>query len=176
MNKNYRKHVIVKKIITLKIQRILKYKNVSTFSLNFSILQNELILTHDFFYVVKNSIIHENKKIHLNYLFENRIFFFEYFSINNKMTIRRFLDANDNARSLCRNHFIRVELKLKKFTKQHFIFNFDQQISKCFSFFLISFINDFELYSNAYKSFMNIYFLMTTFFAKKKFKMFNVFF
>ena len=174
MNKNYRNHVSVKRVITLKIQRVLKYQHVFTLSLNSSMLQNELILTHDFFYVMKDSIIHDNKEIYLNYLFESRISFFEYSSISDKMTIQRFLDANDNARFLCRSHSIRVELKLKKFTRQHFIFNFDKQISRCLSLFLISFIDDFELYSNAYKSLMNIYFLMTAFFAKKKFRMFNV--
>ena len=174
VNRDYRNHVSVKKVITLKIQRVLKYQHVFTLSLNSSMLQNELILTHDFFYVMKDSIIHDNKEVHLNYLFESRISFFEYSSINDKMTVRRFLNASDNARLLCRNHSIRVELKLKKFTKQHFIFNFDKQISKCLSLSLISFIDDFELYSNAYKSLMNIYFLMTAFFAKKKFRMFNV--
>ena len=174
VGRDYREHVTVKGVITLKIQRALGYEDASTLPLNPPMLQNELILTHDFFYVVEDSVIHDNREIHLDYLFGSRVPFSGYSPISGKMTVRRFLDASGNARPLCRSHPIRAELELKEFTRQHFISNFDQQVSRCLSLPLTPFIDGFGLYSNAYRSLMGIYFLMAAFSAKERSRMSNV--
>ena len=170
---NYRDCTSKIESITLKVQKAFEYKNDATFFMNSSMLRNEMILINDFCFISESTAKHETRDIHMNYVFQNRCSSQEDSSMN-KLIVRRFFDEEFHIRFLCQSHFLRVELELRKFTREHFVFNFDNQTSSCLSLSLTLFIDEFELYKNSYRSLMRIYLIIAAFFVKKRSRMFNV--
>lgn len=88
--------------------------------------------------------------------------------------IKKILKKNSNVRLLCHFSSLKIELKIKKFKRIHFLQNFDKQ--KCISVSLVTFIDKFKLYRNNYRIFMNVYIIIIVLSFQKQTRRANIFF
>lgn len=162
----------IKEKVILKIQKTLEYFEIS-FLLNSSLLINEILLSNECCYALKSFVDHETRIVTLDYSFQSRVISNDTEHSGN-LIVQQYLNTESHVCSLCQSHLIREELELREFTWNHFLVNFDQHFSKCLSLSLTSFIDDFDLYKNFYRSLMRIYFLIAVYSNRNRNRMSNV--
>ena len=164
---------LVQRLITLKIQKTLEYKNAFIFVLDLLILLNKILLINEFFFLSKIVIEYDKQKFYIDYSFQscclskkNRF--------SKKTIVRRFFDKKYQIRFLCQNYSFRDKLELREFIRDYFVFKFNKQFSKCLFLSLIFFIDRFDLYKNFYRSLIEIYFIIVAFLKKERSRISNI--
>ena len=173
IKRNFRStsHLQSSKLIIVRIQKAILAK---TSQIDAFLFENqELLLTIKIHDVIESDVLRHIENVILNYSFEDS-------KINNRIVesgfesflIKRVL-KNSKLRLICHISSLRAELKIKKFTRDHFVKNFDRQT--CIFVSLLIFIDDFELYRNSYRTLMRIYVIVAALTFKERARRVNVF-
>ena len=136
-----------------------------------------IIFENVIFDLSKSFILSAVSNIYFNYVFDNRVQKRLSLIFHLQSFVRRVFNLKKrNFRSFNQINFNREKFKLFEFTKQHFVNKFDVFRSKHFilSLLLLTFIDDFELYRNMYRTLMSFYVNIASFSARKRVKRFNV--
>ena len=177
---NYRKSIVHSSVVTLKMQKILQLADISVVLVSFMKTSKFIIVENQFFYFQEEQMSAFIKDVHLNYFFFNRVQNQNQQSIrrSDHLFVRRVYNSDMKVlRSLCQTHFIREELKLSIYTRQHFVQNFDKSkfsSVRCVSLSLLTFIDEFELYCNMYKTLMSMYVMFAAFSFRERTRQVNV--
>ena len=147
------------------------------------LLDNEAMLSQNqTHFISEEDVGVQVTNVVLNYLFQDDKLRFTPPSEDGFLLIRRVHDdLNDSAAlpmitSLCKCHPIRGELEIKTYGRQY-LEQFDKNLSgrKTISIPLITFINGFGLYRNAYRSLMGMYFIPASLSFHERARRVNVF-
>lgn len=148
--------------LKIKVQHALHYSEIS---LNFYALRffqrDEIILLTDFSFVDQASIICHQENIIMNYIHNDErsvTLLSQAATDDQSYVVRCFITLKELFHSLCHSASLRAELELQMYDHEYFSKNFDRATgNQCISLSLLMFIDDFDLYRNAYRSLMKVY-------------------
>jgi len=121
----------------------------------------KIVLMKIFSYITETDIVYCYENIKMNYTTDDQrslMLLLQSTHIRQSYTVQCFINANDLFYSFCFSVSHRAELKLQIHERDYFCNNFDTlKDIQCLSLSLLIFINDFNIYYNVYRSFMNFY-------------------
>ena len=155
-------------IVTIQIQEMILE---SAFNFDFFFESQKFLLISIVHEIIELNVFFRIENVTMNYNFENLKINTHSNIRSNFFMIKRVL-KNSKFRSICHISSLKIELKIREFTRNHFVQNFRHS---CISISLFIFIDDFDLYRNSYRSFMNMYVIVTALIFKERARRTNVF-
>ena len=169
VNRDFRFVCLQSEIVIIQIQEMILE---SAFHFDFFFEFQKLLLISIVHEIIESNVLSRIENVTMNYNFENLKINTHSSNIRSDFFMIKRMLKNSKFRSIYHISSLKIELKIREFTRNHFVQNFRHS---CISISLFIFIDDFDLYRNNYRSLMNMYVIVTALIFKKRTRRANVF-